>query len=165
MRNVPCYQIIRVKNSTIGNLYQELKEINNKLNPHVIDLTSLELVEQKKILNKIYDHLKLKINDFFFPYPIYFLTEVRDSDINPKNIFQVQSELPKFYFRKERRTTRIHANISRLNGSAEKNLDLYERNKIENLITSYSIKNKKIHQLSIENSALQLLKKKMEDLS
>lgn len=154
MRNIPYYQEIIVTDENLSVIKKVLKEVDNRFNPYLINL--LELSGSAPIMSSIQKYLELKITDFNFPYPIYFLSKsvLKGSSIKT---FQRRIDVPKFYFDKEKRPTRIHAQSSRLNISAEKNLEYDDRNASYNKVQQYAKNNKKVHHLNIENQYLKNL--------
>lgn len=156
MRNVPTYVEIKITLENIESISKVIKNINNKLNPYIINLLTLPSEMHKKCLENVISFIELKLSDFQYPYPIYFISKepLEDNHYLKKLCFSNPLDIPNFYFRKEKRTTRIHANMSRLNISAEKNLELFKRQDSQFLLKKYSEKNKKLYPLIKENSEL-----------
>lgn len=160
MRNVPYYQEIIVTDENLPTVKKLLKEVDNRFDPYLIDLLNID--ESLSIMKSIQNFLELKITDFNFPYPIYFLSRYIPKGSLIKT-FQRRIDIPNFYFNKEKRTTRIHTNVSRLNISAEKTLEYDDRLESYKRIQDYAKNNKKVHLLNNENQYLKNLLTSIEN--
>ncbi len=156
MRNIPYIQEIIVTEDNLPSIKKVLQEVDNRYNPYLINV--LELDGPLPVMSSIQKYLELKISDFNFPYPIYFLSK-QVLKGSPITTFQRQIDIPKFYFRKEKRPTRIHTQISRLNISAEKKLEYDNREESYKKVQKYARDNKEIHLLNLKNQYYQKLLK------
>ncbi|MCB9091664.1 MAG: hypothetical protein H6621_08480 [Halobacteriovoraceae bacterium] len=161
MRNIPRYIEILILEDNKNHIKSLLKEVDNKINPYIINLMEVNDVDSN-YLREIERFLGMKISDFRFPYPIYVLSKLNLYDGKITN-FNDRDDIPQFYFAREMRPTRIHANISRLNIAAEKAFDYDNRDETNEKIKQYAEMNKKIHLAEIEKQAYAELLKQMKE--
>ncbi len=148
MRNIPFYQEIVVTEENLSSIKKVLQEVDNRYNPYLINVLGLE--GPLPVMSSIQKYLELKVEDFSLPYPIYFLSKqvLKGSKIHT---FQRKRDVLQFFFDKEKRPTRIHTQISRLNISAEKTLEYDNRKESYQKIREYAKNNRKVHLLTLKN--------------
>lgn len=118
--------------------------------PILIEIETLSMDDQKKFLSlfstKVNEDHKLSL---IFPYPIYIKSQLKQND-SALLIIQEESDLPKFFLKKEGKINLKESQILMKNKLLQQEIQNADLSQVKEKIKSYANDHKKIFQLEVE---------------
>lgn len=100
--NLPIYQHIHLKTTSLEELGQILHSDMNLKHPVVIHLEALQFDQQREMMGLIENYFASHNLSYNFPYPIYLLCD-HERSMSKVSIVNKLQELPKFFSQRESR--------------------------------------------------------------
>lgn len=147
--SLPIYKHIKIKKYSREELVNLLHPDLNLKQPVVMHLKSLHLDDQMEIINIIESYFATLNLSYKFPYSIYLLSHLNPC-VSNITIIADETELPKFFSKKETRISTKESNIAEKNVLLQKELKNSVDSRTQQMINEHGENHKKVYVMEKE---------------